>query len=163
MILFDYVVIGILVLSVALSVVRGLVKEILSLANWIIAFYVANHYGPDLVVYVPAVQGMSEPMKMLAGCAAAFVGSMVIGGIFTWFVSRLISAMGLSFADRGLGGAFGAARGAVIVLTAVTAAGLTSLPQQDFWRNALLSPFAENAVRTVKPHLPEDLAKWVRY
>ncbi len=163
MTLFDYVVIGIFVLSVALSVIRGLVKEILSLANWITAFYVANHYGPALIVYVPAVEGLSEPMKMLAGCAAAFVGSMVVGGIFTWLIGKIISAAGLSFADRGLGGAFGAARGVVIVLTLVTAAGLTSLPKQDFWRHAMLSPFAENAVRTVKPHLPDELAKWVRY
>ena len=163
MTLFDYVVIGIVLLSVALSVLRGLVKEVLSLVNWAAAFYVTNHYGPELVVYLPSIEGLSEPMKMLAGCAAAFMASMVLGSIFIWLITKIITAAGLSFADRGLGGAFGAARGIVIVLTLVTAAGLTSLPQQEFWRNALLSPIAENTVRTIKPHLPESLAKWVRY
>jgi membrane protein required for colicin V production len=40
---------------------------------------------------------------------------------------------------------------------------MTSIPQQDFWRNALLSPMAETGARTVKPFLPAALAQHVNY
>ena len=50
MTLFDYIVIAVLVLSVILGTFRGMVKEVLSLANWVIAFWVANRYGSEMAV-----------------------------------------------------------------------------------------------------------------
>lgn len=52
MTIFDYVVIAVVVLSVILGLFRGMVKEVLSLANWVLAFWVANRYGADLAVYM---------------------------------------------------------------------------------------------------------------
>jgi membrane protein required for colicin V production len=69
----------------------------------------------------------------------------------------------LSLADRGLGGLFGLARGIVIVLFGVILCGMTSIPQQDFWKDALLSPMAETGVRTVKPFLPAALSQHVHF
>ena len=40
---------------------------------------------------------------------------------------------------------------------------MTSIPQQDFWRQALLSPLAESGARTVKPFLPAALAQHVQF
>jgi membrane protein required for colicin V production len=45
---FDYVVLFILVSSVIISTMRGVVKEILSLAGWVAAFVVANAFGAKL-------------------------------------------------------------------------------------------------------------------
>jgi membrane protein required for colicin V production len=39
---------------------------------------------------------------------------------------------------------------------------LTDLPKQEFWRHALLRPYAEQGVRTLKPLLPKALAEYVR-
>jgi membrane protein required for colicin V production len=74
----------------------------------------------------------------------------------------LIEASGLSLADRGLGGLFGLARGVVIVLAAVILCSMTAIPQQPFWKDALLSPLAEAGARTLKPFLPAALAQHVR-
>jgi membrane protein required for colicin V production len=46
-------------------------------------------------------------------------------------------------------------------LLLVAAAGLTELPKQDFWRNGLLRPFAEQGVRDLKPFLPDGLAAYI--
>jgi membrane protein required for colicin V production len=78
-------------------------------------------------------------------------------------VDALIKASGLSLADRGLGGLFGLARGIVIVLAGVIVAGMTELPKQDFWTQAMFSPMAETGVRTVKPFLPASLSQHVNY
>lgn len=53
-------------------------------------------------------------------------------------------------------------RGCVLVVLLVAAAGLTELPKQDFWRNALLRPFAEQGVHELKQLLPDGMAQYVR-
>jgi membrane protein required for colicin V production len=40
---------------------------------------------------------------------------------------------------------------------------MTTVPQQPFWKEALLSPLAETAARTVKPYLPGDFVRHVRF
>jgi membrane protein required for colicin V production len=62
-----------------------------------------------------------------------------------------------------LGGLFGLARGMVIVLAAVLVCGMTGIPEQAFWKDALLSPMAETAARTVKPFLPGEIARYVQF
>ncbi|WP_288106180.1 CvpA family protein [Limnobacter sp.] len=163
MTVFDYIAIAIVGLSVVLGLFRGMLKEVLSLANWIVAFWLANHYGDRLVVYLDWAEGLSPAMKALVGCAGTFFAAMIVGAILIGLLGRIVSAAGLGFADRGLGGMFGAARGCFIVLVLVTAAGFTSLPKMPFWTQAKLSPVAVDVIKEVKPHLPETVAKWVRY
>ena len=47
MTIFDYVVLGIVSVSVLLSITRGVVREIVSLLGWVIAFFVASHYAAN--------------------------------------------------------------------------------------------------------------------
>jgi membrane protein required for colicin V production len=160
--IFDYLVIFVLVSSVIIGTLRGLVKEILSLAGWIIAFVVANAYGPWLAAMLPeAIPGVV--VRLIVAFIALFIVARILIALVTMAIEALIEAGGLSLADRGLGGLFGLARGIVIVLAGVILAGMTSMPKQDFWKNALLSPMAESGVRTVKPFLPADMAQHVHF
>lgn len=160
---FDYVVLAIVGLSLVLSLLRGAVREVLSLATWGLAFYFGNRYAEDVVVHLTWAEQLTVPMRALAGFATVFVMVLLTGWVLTRLVSKVVSAIGLGWMDRVLGVVFGAARGVLIVLVLVTVAGLTSLPQKPFWRQALLSAHAENTVRLLKPHLPPAVVKWVRY
>ncbi len=162
MTIFDYLVIFILCASIIISTMRGLVKEILSLVSWVVAFVVANMFGAQLAPLLPeAIPG--EVMRLIVAFLALFIGVRILMGLLMMAVDALIKASGLSLADRGLGGLFGLARGIVIVLAAVIVAGMTALPKQDFWTQALLSPMAESGVRTVKPFLPASLSQHVNF
>ena len=162
MTLFDYVVLFILLASVVISTMRGLIREILSLLGWIVAFVVANAYGAALAPMLPAmIPGAA--VRLMVAFVALFIGVRLLMGLLTMAVSAVVTAAGLSLADRGLGGLFGLARGIVIVLFGVILCGMTSIPQQDIWKRALLSPMAETGVRTVKPFLPADFAQHVHY
>ena len=132
MTLFDYIVLFIIICSVVISTMRGLVKEILSLISWIVAFL------------------------------ALFIGVRLLMALLMRAVDAMIKAAGLNLADRGLGGLFGLARGCVIVMAVVLVCGMTAIPQQAFWRDALLSPVAVAAVRTVIPFLPCSVTQHVR-
>ncbi len=162
MTIFDYLVLFVLISSVIISTLRGLVKEILSLLGWVVAFVVANMYGARLAPLLPELVP-GETARLIAAFVILFLGVRVLMGLLSLAVGALITASGLSLADRGLGGLFGLARGIVIVLAAVILCGMTAIPQQDFWRNALLSPMAETGARTVKPFLPAALAQHVKY
>lgn len=166
MTVFDYIVLTVLVASVIISTVRGLVKEILSLIAWAAAFFVANTWAAQMAAMLP--EGLTAWMpgamtKLIVGFVILFIGTLLVAGLVNMAVGHLIKAAGLTLADRGLGGLFGLARGTLLVLTGVILAGLTSLPQQPLWREALLSPLAETAVRTIKPMLPADWARHVHF
>ena len=162
MTIFDYLVLFVLVSSVVISTLRGLVKEILSLLGWVVAFVVANMYGARLAPLLPELVS-GETARLIAAFVILFLGVRILMGLLSLAIGAVITASGLSLADRGLGGLFGLARGIVIVLAAVILSGMTAIPQQDFWRNALLSPMAETGARTVKPFLPAALAQHVKY
>ncbi|MCS0589867.1 CvpA family protein [Massilia norwichensis] len=162
MTIFDYIVLFILVSSVVISTMRGLVKEILSLVGWIAAFVVANAFGAKLAPMLPSVVP-GESLRLIVAFIALFLGVRVLMGLLALAIGALIEATGLSLADRGLGGLFGLGRGIVIVLAGVILCGMTSIPQQAFWKDALLSPMAETGARTVKPFLPAALAQHVQF
>ena len=162
MTIFDYLVLFVLVCSIVISTLRGLVKEILSLLSWVVSFFVANAYGQDLAQLLPDVIP-GGTTRLIVAFIALFIGVRLLMMLLSMAIDAAIKASGLTLADRGLGGLFGLGRGLVIVLAAVLLCGMTAIPKQPFWKEAVLSPLAETAARTVKPFLPGDFARHVQF
>lgn len=162
MTIFDYLVLFVLITSIVISTLRGLVKEILSLLSWVVSFVIANAYGAALAKLLPeTIPGATT--RLIVAFIALFIGVRLLMMLLSMALDAVIKASGLSLADRGLGGLFGLGRGLVIVLVAVLLCGMTSIPQQPFWKKAVLSPLAETAARTVKPFLPGEFARHVQF
>lgn len=162
MTIFDYFVLFVLCCSVIISTLRGLVKEVLSLVSWIAAFVVANLYAETLAPWMPEfISG--QAMRLIAAFVVLFAAVKLSMSLLMATIDSVIKASGMTPADRGLGGLFGLARGLVIVLTVVLLCGLTAVPQQPFWREALFSPIAETAARTAMPFLPGDIARRIHF
>ena len=162
MTIFDYVLLFVLASSVLISTMRGLVKEVLSLLGWVVAFVVANAYGAQLAKLLPAVIP-GDAVRLMVAFVALLIGARILMGLLALAVDALVTASGLTIADRGLGGLFGLARGVVIVLATVIVCGMTELPKQPFWKEALFAPIAETGARTIKPYLPVALAQHVKF
>lgn len=162
MTIFDYLVLFVLLCSIVISTMRGLLKEILSLLSWVVSFFVANAYGAGLAALLPEVIPGST-LRLIVGFVALFIGTRLLMGLLMLAVDAAINASGLKVVDRGLGGLFGFARGVVIVLAAVFLCGMTAIPQQRFWTDALLSPLVESAALTVQPFLPGDIVRHVKF
>ncbi len=162
MTIFDYLVLFILIASIVISTMRGLVKEILSLLSWIGAFIVANAYGEALGLLLPeTIPGKST--RLIVAFLMLFIGSKLLMMLLSMALEAVVKASGLTLADRGLGGLFGFGRGVVIVLAVVLLCGMTAIPHQAFWKNAVLSPLAEAVALTVKPFLPGNIARYVQF
>ena len=162
MTLFDYVVLAIVALSVLLSITRGFVRELLSLAGWVIAFMVANSFAAVLASLLPSTIG-NDSIRVVLAFGILFLAALLAMGLVTMLVSALVSAVGLGFTDRFLGSLFGFMRGFAVVLLIVLGAGLTALPQEPFWQKAVLSKPLEAAALMVMPWLPRDLSRRISY
>ena len=159
---FDYAVLAVIAASLLLGFWRGVVGEVLALAAWVLAFFVAREFAlPVSEFYASLLSDRS--MQYLAGFATVFVAVLVVVGIARLVVSFLLRAVGLGLIDRMLGAIFGIARGVLVVLIAVMLGGLTPLPRESWWRNAVFSPPLETAVLAMKPWMPEAMAKKIRY
>jgi membrane protein required for colicin V production len=101
--------------------------------------------------------------RLLVAFVVLFIGVRILVGLLSMTLDAVVKATGLTLADRGLGSLFGLARGLVIVLAAVLLCGMTSVPQQPFWKDALLSPLAESAARAILPMLPGEFAQRVQF
>lgn len=159
---FDYCVLAILGISVVLSLVRGVVRELVSLAGWIVAFMVANSFAAQFAPMLPSLI-TGESLRMLLAFAALFLATLLAMGLAAMAASALTKTAGLGLADRFLGSVFGFIRGLLVVLLIVMAAGLTALPQEPFWRKAMLSGPLEMAVMMAIPWLPQDLSRHINF
>ncbi|MDR4518763.1 MAG: CvpA family protein [Nitrosomonas sp.] len=162
MTIFDYVVLGIFFISIILSIVRGLVREVLSIAGWVIAFIAASTFAYDFEPYIPP-ELSGESLRIIAAFILVFIATLIISVMITMLLNALIKNVGLGFIDRILGAFFGFTRALVVVMVLVLIAGLTALPQQSLWRQAVLSPTLEMMALQVLPWLPNDLSKHISY
>lgn len=162
MTVFDYVVLGMVAASLLLGLWRGVVSEILALVAWGAGFVAARALAPD-VAPVLGRWVADAALRYAAGFAAVFVGVLIVFGIGRMVLALMLRAVGLGLMDRFLGAVFGIGRGALIAFIAVLAGGLTALPKEPWWREAVLAPPLETAVIAAKPWLPPDVAKRIRY
>ena len=159
---FDYAVLGTLALSLLLGGWRGFVSELLALAAWVLAFLAARQGGPLLAPLL--VKLIAEPMlRSVTAFILIFIGVLVVVSLLRMVLRELLKAVGLGLLDRMLGAVFGILRGVVLVLAGVLVGGLSSLPKNDWWQDAVLSPPLETAVLALRPWLPGDVAKRIRY
>jgi membrane protein required for colicin V production len=162
MTLFDYVALAIVGFSVLLGVLRGFVREVIALGSWVVAFVLASAYGSD-VASLLAQQIPDERWRVLAAVVALFFVVLVVMNIVAMLVSRLVKSAGLAVEDRLLGSVFGLARGVVVILVLVLGAGLTVLPRQPVWKDAMLAAPLEKLALLVKQWLPQEWAKNISY
>ncbi len=144
------------------STVSGAIREAASLAGWVIAFYVATHFGDAVAPWLP--RSMTEGT---AGAVILFLVMFIGTRILVWLAGRMargmVSAVGLSSLDRLLGAAFGFCKGMVIAVALVLVAGLTDLPQKPFWQDAMFSPVMVVLAKQTMPFLPDYLARQIHF
>lgn len=158
----DYAVVGVFAVSLVVGAWRGLVREVVSILGWIIAFLAANLLAGPLGSVMP--QAIPSPeLRIAAAYVAVFAGSLMATALVGLILSKIMKAAGLGGLDRMLGAIFGIARGLLIVLAAALLAGLTSAPRQAFWRDSATGPLLMQAAQALKPLLPQTLTERLRY
>jgi len=122
--LVDAGVAGIILISGILAFSRGLVREVLAIAGWIVAAGVAFVFAPQAeplireVPYVGKFLANSCEMSILASYFAVFAVALIVVSIFTPLFSSLVQKSAIGGFDQGLGFLFGILRGALLIAVA---------------------------------------------
>ena len=153
----DYAILGILLISSFISLVRGFVKEALSLVGWVLAFWVSLSFAVPLSKLFES--SSDDPtLRLIVAFVVLFVLSLIVSAVINFFASRLVQRSGLTGTDRFLGVIFGFLRGAVLVSVLVLLAGLTTLPKEDWWDDSFLLFRFQAIAMWVRELLPSDVA-----
>jgi len=157
-----------IVVSALLAYSRGLVREGLAIAGWVVAGIVAFVFAPQvepLVTEVPVVGDFiadSCELSMLAAFAAVFAVALIVASLITPLFSSLVQRSVLGGVDQGLGFVFGVARGVLLIAIAYfvydTVVGGQSVAMIDDSRSAqVFSQLTGN----IEDRNPEEALGWI--
>ena len=167
--LVDGIVLAVIVLSAVLAYARGLARESLSIAGWVLAALAGFYFAPmvePLMREVPKlgeILGANCELGILAGFAAAFAVALILVSLVTPLIAGAVQNSALGPIDQGLGFLFGIARGVLLVVIALvvykTIFGPTGgVDQVDRSRSVAMFGDLEQRLQTM---LPEDAPQWL--
>lgn len=152
----DLAILGILAVSVIVSLFRGLIKEVFSILVWVAAFFAASQFSGPLAEGLEAYIELPSA-RMILAFVAVFLLVLVVGGLLNYLVGKIVEHTGLSATDRLFGSLFGLMRGLVIVMVAVVLARFTPFPQDPWWQDSRLLPQFEQMADWAGQFLPQAM------
>ncbi len=153
----DLVIIVIILISALISLVRGFIKESISLTSWVLAGFIAfRYFTPMAEILAPYIESIT--LRTGVAFSILFVCTLIIGAIVNFMASQLVTKTGLSGTDKSLGVVFGGARGVLIVTMVVLLAGLTPMPGEPWWQDSAMIDYFVTLANWLKDILPQDIA-----
>lgn len=152
----DLGMIAVVGVSAIFGVMRGFVRESLSLVTWVVALFVATVYASDLANYLTVVSLLS--LRYLIAFLLLVLLVLILGGLLSHFISRLIMVTGFSVTDRIVGTLFGLVRGALILAIALLVVENAHFAKQNpLFQQSVLLPQVQPLTDWIKQHVPADL------
>ncbi len=127
----DIVIAAVIALSALFGLMRGLVREVVSLVIWITAALGALTFSGFVADSALGTLDLGRPVRVAIGFALVFIGVLIAGAIVQRVLGGLVQSTGLGGTDRLLGLVFGGLRGAVVVIVALMA--VRPFAQQSGW------------------------------
>jgi membrane protein required for colicin V production len=155
----DYCILAVLGLSVLMGLMRGFIGEVLALAGWVLAFWFAWQFGDSVAAHLTMVDQPS--IRMLLGYGLCFLLVLLVCGIVSFLMRKLVAGSGLSGSDRLLGMVFGLVRGLALVTITVLLLGFTPLPRDPWWHQSQLLPTFQGYAQWLSARLPPEATKYL--
>ena len=154
----DYLILGVVLVSALIGVVRGFIRETFSLVAWIASLWIAFSFvQPASTLLADHIQ--QPALRVGAAFAALFVCSLLILTIVSFLIHRMLPVSGIKGTDRILGGIFGVVRALVIIAGLMLVARMANLPSEPWWQASLLARHFDPLVAMLFDVLPADIAR----
>ena len=149
----DWIICALLVLSTVVGIMRGVIREVLSIVGWVAGFMLSMSFAGEIADRVPLDSiGFIAAVLILVAC-------LFVVGLFGFILRKMLEVAALTFEDRILGAAFGFVRGIIVVAACVFFFGLSqSLSSSRMWQQSVMIGPAETVIEWSMPYMPE----WIR-
>ncbi|MBW2475792.1 MAG: CvpA family protein [Deltaproteobacteria bacterium] len=139
---FDIAILAVLAGFLVKGLLRGLLKEVCSLAGFFVGAYLAfRYYGPLAEVLLDHVE---VPVQVAVGISftALFLATMFLFLSLGFLASKFVKLLFLGVFNRILGGAFGVVQGVLLLAMVLSALSFQTLPWglDPAFRTAQLAP-----------------------
>ena len=154
--LFDIVAIAIILVSAVLAMVRGFVREVLSVASWALAAIAAIYLHEALRdVIQPYIE--NETLALIISIAVIFIVVLVVVSYITIKIADFVIDSRIGGFDRFFGFIFGAVRGLLLIVVAFAFFVWLVEDQPEWIANAETRPLLVNLSERLVVVLPDDV------
>jgi membrane protein required for colicin V production len=156
----DWTLTIIAVVSIVAAAMKGIIRELISLAAVVLGLAIAALGYPWTALWFEDLT-RSHEVALAAGFLTLFVAILVLGAVLSSVARKLIKTAGLESFDRILGGIFGAFRGLAIdciLLLAMVAFAI----KPEAVNQSLLAPYVTTGARVIAFLMPSDLKSQFR-
>jgi membrane protein required for colicin V production len=154
--ILDLIVIVVLLVSATLAMVRGFVREVLSVASWLAAVAAAYVlYKPLVPLVKPYIE--STTVATIIAAAVIFFIALIVASYITTKISDFVIDSRVGALDRGLGFVFGAARGLLLVVIALLFFSWLVEKPPAWIANAKSRPLLVDLGEKLEAALPDDI------
>lgn len=154
--LADVVIAVAILISVAVGIFRGFVKEAISIVTLLVALWAAMNFGAYAGRWSESWIA-SEGLQVWVGRILVFVVILVVGGLIGWMFSRLVRLSALNGTDRSLGALFGFGRGVLLLGVFIIGGQLASFDRDEWWQNSRLIPYGVEVADWIRVMAPKGV------
>ena len=152
--------VALLVASAMWGAWRGLIYELLAIANWLVAAALTGLLAPLVAEWVPFLAG-NGLLAVSVRYVVVFVVFIFVGGFIASLVRRVISNSGLRPADRSLGAIFGLVRGVLVLSVLTFLVFAFGFQAEAWWQSSVGAHWLSAGLQTLKPLLPQGLERLI--
>ena len=153
--LLDWIILAILVYSIAISWFKGFIKEVFGLVTVVVGLLLAAWtYRSVGSLFKDVVR--TENLALFLGFSGIFLVTLLAGFLAIWLITKFMKFAKLEWADRLLGAAFGFIRGwmiGAVILLALTAFEI----QTERLKNSELAPYFLPGSRVIALMTPYEM------
>jgi membrane protein required for colicin V production len=149
----DWIVLGVVVVSIVFGAMRGLIKTVFGLSAWVFATVIPLYVLP--IVLNGGVAGLGWPMPTWVINILAFFVILVSVQLLGSYLSRLMGKAGLGGTDRVLGALLGGARGVLILAVMVVLASSFTINRSEQWAKSHSRPLLDGLREWVNPFVSQ--------
>lgn len=160
----DIALLLVMLVSAILAMVRGFMREVLSIASWAAAAILTIVATPKLIPVVRGYGITNDYLVYAIVVGGVFLGTLLVVSVITIKISDAILDSRIGALDRTLGFLFGLARGLLIVVVAFLffAWLVPEKSQPDWVRNAKSRVVLQSTGQALMSMLPDDPEGYLR-
>lgn len=159
----DLVILGIFLISILVGIMRGLIKEALSIVSWVAAIWLAITYNVAAGEWFSQFMNIpNEKFRTWIGFVLVFIVTLFLFSIINFAITKLIVRGPIKATDRVLGIFFGAARAGLIVVAFVIVLRGLGLAESEWWQESSLIPHFVPAADVIEPLVFDSLPESAR-